>query len=160
MGDLIQHPNPTTALELLNTVINYLIKDCSWTAQSIHFFGFAQGGTVCVEFCLKWWKEHSQAFGSVVSISGPLLSYPTITPLCPTPLLIFHRNPPSDLHLSANAFTSFRKGFNFLKDVKKQGEGMLRSKQEWTPIMEFWSQRLAKRQVGGLYEVMSGMTSP
>lgn len=35
---------------------------------------------------------------------------------------------------------------------------MPRSREEWEPIMRFWSEKLSRRQVGGLYEVMSGAT--
>src|SRR5437899_3242664 len=34
------------------------------------------------------------SFGSIISISGPLLPYPTLLTLCPTPILIAHRPPP------------------------------------------------------------------
>jgi hypothetical protein len=43
--------------------------------------------------------------------------------------------------------------------MEASGMGMPVSKQEWDPIMRFWSQHLARRQVEGLYEVMSGSTS-
>lgn len=38
-----------------------------------------------------------------------------------------------------------------------RGEGMPRSKEEFEPIMRFWSEQLGRRQMDGLYEVMSGM---
>ena len=41
-----------------------------------------------------------------------------------------------------------------------EGESMPASKEEWEPVMEFWSQRLRRRMPGGgddgLYEVLSG----
>ena len=40
-------------------------------------------------------------------------------------------------------------------DIGK-GEGMPRSREEMEPLMRFWSEHLGRRQVEGLYEVMSG----
>jgi len=98
------------------------------------------------------------SFGSIVTVSGHLLSYPTSSTLSPTPILIAHRSPPSDMALPPGAFTAFNKAFGSLTESKMdaKGMGMPASKQEWEPIMRFWSQHLARRQVEGLYEVMSG----
>ena len=106
-------------------------------------------------------QEESVSFGSIVTISGPLLSYPTISTLCPTPVLVTHRSPPSDMALPPGAFTAFNKAFDSVTESKMEtkGMGMPASKQEWNPVMRFWSQHLARRQVEGLYEVMSGSGS-
>ena len=154
----------------------------------IHLFGFAQGGSVATEFVIDLWKqqqlqqqlrikksttigdfkdnninqslEPQESVGSIVTVSGPLLSYPTISTLCPTPILVTHRSPPSssDLALSPEAFTAFNKAFASVTESKMgtKGMGMPSSKQEWEPIMKFWSQHLMRRQVEGLYEIMSG----
>ena len=96
------------------------------------------------------------SFGSIVTVSGPLLSYPTIPTLSPTPILIAHRSP-SDMALPSGAFAAFNKAFVSKTESKMEGKGtgMPASKQEWDPIMRFWSQHLARRQVEGLYEVMN-----
>ncbi|OBZ74866.1 hypothetical protein A0H81_05128 [Grifola frondosa] len=92
LGELLERPNPTPALDLMMKVLSHLTKDCSWPPHRIHFFGFAQGGSVAVELVLKWWRAEleqqtksdgqrvARPLGSVVSVSGPLLSYPTIPP--------------------------------------------------------------------------------
>ncbi|TFK83627.1 hypothetical protein K466DRAFT_567709 [Polyporus arcularius HHB13444] len=181
LGELLEHPNPTPALELMDKVVNHLIKDCAWPPHRIHLFGFAQGGTVAAEFALKYWRtelslqqkslpssedlaSHTltapRALGSVVSVSGPLLSYPTPPKPCPTPVLIFHRPPPAESALPSGAIASFKKGFAKVEEVKMKGEGMPRSKEEFAPIMRFWSEHLGRRQMEGLYEVMSGMAPP
>ena len=143
----------------------------------IHLFGFAQGGSVATEFVIDLWKQQllrtkkftdssfnrsleqeSVSLGSIVTVSGPLLSYPTISTPCPTPILITHRSPPSDTALPPGAFTAFNKAFGSVTESKMEtkGLGMPASKKEWDPIMRFWSQHLVRRQVEGLYEVMSG----
>lgn len=105
------------------------------------------------ETALQWWRAHRPVpLGSVVTISGPLLSYPNTLPApCTTPVLFFNRGG------STSELAAFKKGFVEVKEVKKAGqEGMPRAREEWEPIMRFWSERLARRQAEGLYEVMSG----
>ncbi|KIO02593.1 hypothetical protein M404DRAFT_1002201 [Pisolithus tinctorius Marx 270] len=177
LGDLIERPNPTPALDLLRIVFAHLIDDCNWPSHCIHLFGFAQGGSVAVESTISWWKGElavtsksrvtesreddgdrgrtTRQLGSVVTVCGPLLSYPTLEKPCPTPLLVFHRG-----SLPKTALTSFYKAFTQVQEVKGkdngQDESMPRSKDEWEPIMRFWSEVLGRRTGEGLYEVMSG----
>ncbi|GJE93167.1 hypothetical protein PsYK624_093260 [Phanerochaete sordida] len=173
LGELIPNPNPSPALALMSKVLKHLTADCAWPVERIHIFGFAQGGTVAAEFALHWWRaelertkviaadapdREPRALASVVSVCGPLLSFPTaLTKPCPTPVFVTHRPAPAESALPPNALSSFKKGFSAVKDVNMgRGEGMPRSKDEWEPIMRFWSERLSRRQMEGLYEVMSG----
>jgi len=153
-------------------VLHHLVNDCGWSASRIHLFGFAQGGSVAAESTLKWWRRHLeqlqqqisandntppiQPLGSVVTIGGPLLSYPTLSAACPTPILVFHRPQPAEPSFLGDALPTFRKGFSRVVDVKMSGVGMPRSKDEWYPIMELWSGQLGRRQLDGLYDVMTG----
>ena len=175
LGELIDRPNPTPAIQLLARIVAHLTNDCAWPISNIHFFGFAQGGSVATEFVLKHWRDElsiqqkalpsdatsstltAKRFGSIVSVGGPLLSYPTLSKPCPTPLLIFHRPSPSDSALPTGAVAAMKKGFTNVEEVQKRGEGMPRSQVEFEPIKRFWSEHLARRQMEGLYEVMSGM---
>ena len=171
LGDVLAQPNPTTAIDYMTKVFDHLVGDCGWSPQRIHLFGYAQGGTVAVELAQKWWRRalqqqrqksdstSMQAIGSVVTVGGPLLSYPTFSTLCTTPVLVFHRPPPADSSLPKDALPAFRKGFTRVIDVEKSGEGMPRSTDEWRPIMQLWSERLGRRPVNGLYEVMTGGNS-
>ncbi|KAI0058366.1 hypothetical protein BV25DRAFT_1810832 [Artomyces pyxidatus] len=164
LGEMIPHPNPTPALDYLATALDHLTRDCAWPPHRIHLFGFAQGGSVAAESALRWWRRELEtkdatpprALGSVVTVAGPLLSYPTLSTPCPTPLLAFHHPDSADSALPGDALTAFRKGFRAIAEAKKRGEGMPRSKEEWFPIMKFWSEYLGRRQVEGLYEVLSG----
>jgi hypothetical protein len=154
-------------LDLVYKIINHLIADCLWPAKSIHLFGFAQGGSIAVELGVKWWlsqvekqdksdENPDQPLGSIVSISGPMLSYPTFSKICPTPLLVFHRPPPSESALPSGALVAFKKGYENVTEVKMSGgDGMPRSKDEWELIMKFWSEHLTRRQAEGFYEVIS-----
>lgn len=172
LGELLAHPNPTPAIELLRKAIDHLVDECTWPPQRLHLFGFAQGGSVAAETGLQWWRSELEkqrsdengdgayvlrTFGSIVSVCGPLLSYPTLTTLCATPLLVFHRPPPASTALPTGALAALKKGYSHLVEVGMPGDGMPRSKQEWEPIMRFWSERLGRRPVEGLYEVVSGV---
>ncbi|KIK68492.1 hypothetical protein GYMLUDRAFT_35920 [Collybiopsis luxurians FD-317 M1] len=168
LGELIDRPNPTPALELLSKVLNHLTEDCAWPSDRIHLFGFAQGGSVALEFVIKLWRQQLEqessgsSLGSIVSVSGPLLSYPTISSLSPTPVIAVYRPPPAEPLLSPGDLTALKKAYSSVKEVKlgTRGPGMPSSKEEWEPIMRFWSERLSRRQVEGLYEVMSGIAPP
>lgn len=155
----------------MTRIIHHLTNDCSWPLDRIHLFGFAQGGTVATELCISWWKStlsntrgqqdgNPISLGSVVTVCGPLLSFPTVlSSPCPTPILVAHRPPPAETALPPNALGAFRKGFSTIRDVSiGRGEGMPRSRDEWEPIMRFWSERLSRRPVDGLYEVVSAST--
>ncbi|KAF9265837.1 alpha/beta-hydrolase [Marasmius fiardii PR-910] len=172
LGDLIDRPNPTPALDLLSKVFTHLIEQCEWSNHKIHLFGFAQGGSVALEFAIKFWRQQleqskktsgqAMGIGSVVSISGPLLSYPTLSSPCSSPVLAVYRLPPAEPSLAPGDITALKKAFSFLKEHKlsPKGPGMPSSKDEWEPIMRFWSERLSRKPVDGLYEVMSGITTP
>ncbi|PBK69732.1 hypothetical protein ARMSODRAFT_143707 [Armillaria solidipes] len=162
LGELVRYPNPTPALDLMKQVLRHLVDDCAWREDRVHLLGFAQGGSVAAEFGLKWWKEQKGKLGSIVSVGGPLLSYPTIEELSPTPLLVVHRASPAEPSLPRDAMVALRRAYQTVGDVKLDGRrsGMPSSKDEWEPIMRFWSEKLSRRQIDGLYEVMSGIASP
>ncbi|KAF5350525.1 hypothetical protein D9756_008704 [Leucocoprinus leucothites] len=183
LGELITSSNPTPAIQLLDKVVTHLTTECKWPLNRIHWFGFAQGGSVVAEFGLWWWKEKqllparkalpstaagntttaeapTTSFGSITTISGPLLSFPSSSTHSPTPVLAISRPRPSELAFSANDISAFKRGFRVVKEVKYENPsgGMPVGKAEWEPVMRFWSERLEKRvgDEAGLYEVLSG----
>lgn len=151
-------------------------------------FGFAQGGSVAVETVVRWAREAEKgkgkdkekegnastgvgALGSVVSVCGSLLSYPTPgMPACPTPLFYFHR-PSATRPSAASILAAFTKAFHSVTEASfpvkltddeggEEGEvSMPRTRDEWEPVMRFWGQRLSRRAPaddGDVYEVMTG----
>lgn len=116
---------------------------------------------------MKLWRDSNSSTsqenekkrpGSVVTIAGPLLSYPTGSP-CPTPLLIFHRPGTEQTALSKSDLTALKKGFNgrvIEEKFGKEREGMPANKDEWTVVMKFWSDVLQKTIRGeGIYRIGS-----
>lgn len=160
LGDLLANPNPTKTLELLQKLLEHLVDDAKWPANKIHLFGFGQGGSIASELGLRWWRCYDDAkhkLGSIVSIAGPLLSYPTLTLSCTTPVLVFHRPQSEQTGLSASDLIAFKKGYGeSIQEVKAetQSEGMPRSREEWEPVMNFWSSFLSRRGGSGLYQVL------
>jgi hypothetical protein len=150
----------------MERVLDYLTSSCSWPSERIHLFGFAQGGSVAAEIALRRWKVSVPApssgsstpaklpLGSIVTVDGTLLSYPTFTPACAIPALYFHHSEQE----STKALGSFRKGFSKVNEARFPGrEGMPRSKEEWAKIVEFWSRMLSSRppEMEGLHPVLS-----
>ncbi|TFK53107.1 alpha/beta-hydrolase, partial [Heliocybe sulcata] len=160
-GDRLAHPDPSPALDALDNVLDVLMRECGWRPARVHLFGFAQGGSVALEVALRWWKARKTPLASVVSICGPLLSFPsTGTEKCPTPVLYFHR--PQPFSAPSKDVSFLGKAFSSVKELQHAGggEAMPRSRDEWEGVMRFWSERLSRRQFrageAGVYEVLSG----
>ena len=163
LGEPLTNPNPTSVLSSLLSFITYLIEACTWPPERIHLFGFGQGGTIAAELALKFWRESNifqetdtrKKLGSVVTITGPLLSYPTGVP-CPTPLLIVHR---PGTALTNSDLGALRKGFGgggriVEEKLGKEREGMPANKEEWLVVMKFWADVLESVVRGeGIYRV-------
>ena len=167
--------DPRPAFDLLEAVLAYLTsEECGkWPKEKIHFFGFAQGGSVALQIALKMWKDALAAkqeprrLGSIVSVNGPLLSHPTaLSTPCTTPVHIAYRPQPSSstdsMSVTQATVSSIRKVFPNISESKMGPRGgMPSSKEEWEPIMRFWSENLGRRQShrpggdGALYEVMT-----
>ncbi|PWN50761.1 hypothetical protein IE53DRAFT_302027, partial [Violaceomyces palustris] len=54
LGEAIRNPNPTLALHAISHLLDYLISPideggCGWPSDSIHLFGFGQGGSAALE---------------------------------------------------------------------------------------------------------------
>jgi hypothetical protein len=97
--------------------------------------------------------------GSVITITGSLLSYPTGIP-CPTPLLIVHRPGTEQSALTKSDLVALRKGFGgdggriVEEKLGKEREGMPANQEEWLVIMKFWADVLERVVRGeGIYQV-------
>ncbi|EOR04647.1 hypothetical protein E3P92_01060 [Wallemia ichthyophaga] len=152
LGNLIQSPDPRIALNLLNDLIYTLTSQFGWDTRNIHLFGFAQGGSVAVEFA----RSSNISLGSVVNVLGPLLSYATGSSKTATPICIFTR-PSRNVLDSSNFNKAFSKVTIFEGD--KAGDEMPKDPQEWSGILKFWSDTLSTAPVsdqsGQVYKIAS-----
>lgn len=140
---VIQNPNPTKTLALFTRVLEYLTsptpQGCGWHPSRIHCFGFAQGGSCAAELALQWSRSRPAAdhLGSLVCVSAPLLSHPTLSTPAATKVCLVYRAPEE----RSIGVPSWRKGFQSVKEVKLPGgrgrEGMPRGMDEWRDIMRW-----------------------
>ncbi|GAA5973667.1 hypothetical protein JCM21900_005108 [Sporobolomyces salmonicolor] len=164
---VLSNPNPSSTLSLLLKVLAHLTTVCAWHPSQLHFFGFAQGASVAGELALLHSRHRpaEEHLGSVVAVSGGLLSHPTVeeskraaTKVC----LVYRKG--EDRVVSAS---SWRKGFREVREVKLEAgrgrEGMPRGMDEWREIMRFWSEVLVRKSAlergGHVYELAGGMAA-
>jgi len=155
LGELLTNPNPSSILQSLVTFLELLVAECSWQSSRIHLFGFAQGGSVAIELALLWSRLKGINLGSVITVTGPLLSYPTISS-CTTPVLVIHRPGSDRSALKPVDLSAIRKGFTgrvIEEKFRSKREGMPAEKGEWEPLMRFWSEALSSRAPEGTVEV-------
>ncbi|PWZ03463.1 hypothetical protein BCV70DRAFT_17676 [Testicularia cyperi] len=159
-GEILTKPDPTKTVADLVGLLAHLTnpigsrseqnathRGCGWDPKHIHLFGFGQGATAALETMVAWTRRYRSdrgPLGSVVSVSGDLVSHPSMDPPNPTPVLHVYRAAkpiPSD----SSRFSSLRKATASLQlqrlELAPGGtkEAMPRSKPEWDPIMSFWS---------------------
>ena len=149
------NPNPSPTLQSLVAFLELLVAECSWQSSRIHLFGFAQGGSVAVELALLWSRLKGANLGSVITVAGPLLSYPTASS-CSTPILVIHRPRSNNSALKPGDLSAIRKGFTGRVIEEKLGskeEGMPTGRDEWEPLMRFWSETLSRRAPEGTVEI-------
>ncbi|KAG0149880.1 hypothetical protein CROQUDRAFT_39297 [Cronartium quercuum f. sp. fusiforme G11] len=175
-GELVQNPNPSKTLSQLNHILNHLTSEkIGWHPSSIHLFGFAQGGSCAAEFVLHWTRNHKKTvkgtdrdkelipptLGSLVTISGPLLSLPTISSdaRSQTPTLLWVRKHQDSM---GRWRASFSKGFAFVEYFTasvagEDGQESMPRGREWEPVMQFWSKHLRQRNA---WELSGSNASP
>ncbi|KAH9471461.1 hypothetical protein Pst134EA_005361 [Puccinia striiformis f. sp. tritici] len=149
-GALITNPNPSSSLAKLMAILDRLTsEELGWKAEDIHLFGFAQGGSCIAELSLQWTRSRpiSNPLASIVSVSGPLLSLPTIpnSSRSSTPVLLWIRRGEDQI---GKWRTGFERGFNSVQQFdgpRASHEQMPMTPHEWKPIMEFWSKFLKSR---------------
>ncbi|BGP34546.1 hypothetical protein JCM10296v2_006368 [Rhodotorula toruloides] len=181
LGELIPNPNPSKTLTLLLALLDHLTAPspsssssttssqtgCGWHPSQIHFFGFAQGGSCAAEVALLHSRssDPSSHLASLVAVSAPLLSHPTLAPdkrsktkVC----LVYRRGGEEERSVGV---TSWKKGFEHVKEVRLEGgrarDGtMPRGMDEWREIMRFWSEVLIRKSAlelsGEVYEIAGG----
>lgn len=162
-GDPVTNPNPSRSLSRLNAVLDHLISnEIGWPASTIHLFGFAQGGSCAAELLVNRTRNAEAsngskgmaqaarpALGSLVTVSGPLLSLPTISTetRSQTPVLLWVRKHEDTI---GRWRAGFAKGFAFVEHFTASvpgpdGQPSMPRGQEWDPIMKFWSKHLRLR---------------
>lgn len=149
-GEILTAPNPTKTIADLVALLTHLTGTvggkeggCGWQSRNIHLFGFGQGATCALETLVQWTKRGAAPLGSIVSISGAFVSHPTIDPPSQTPVLhVYRSSRPLEVSTKFGSFRKASKNFTAHRLELASGnvdEAMPRNKNEWDPIMQFWS---------------------
>ncbi|WWD19227.1 hypothetical protein CI109_103685 [Kwoniella shandongensis] len=170
----ISSQNPTKPLPALRSLLSTLTsKEIGWKLESIHLFGWGQGGTVALELGLDIGKrplteqdrEGGKRFGSIVSVCAGLLTHPTSDLKIATAVLWFNRLAPSSA-AHQKTISILKRAYREVQSVQGQQQGsnanveaMPRGKEEWWGIMKFWGQLLGRadegwKGQGEVYEVV------
>jgi hypothetical protein len=168
----VPNPNPSAAIELLCKIVDELGQaPYGWSPDSIHLFGFGQGGTLACETALQLCKSRQANYdlGSVVSMQGPLLSLPPQSSKPgSTKILFVYRAKTTVTSAKTKAeISALERAFTSVKTLRltdKNGmASMPDSKAEWEGIMAFWSEHLQSssswQRQGEVYEV-TGKQNP
>lgn len=154
---MVSKPDPTKSLSLLVALFEYLVDPGrgGWLPHEIHLLGFAQGGSCAAEAALAFSRKHPPtperpraSLGSLVVISAPLLSLPTLDAKkrSTCPILLFLRageEMKGRAQVGADVEGAFRKGFDFVERTTKFStsrqavdvETMPQGQDEWRPIL-------------------------
>lgn len=133
--------------KLLREVIEEtLVKKCGWNTRRIFLLGFGQGGMVALDVPAG---TKDTEYGGVISIGGALPSGSENSSegrRSKTPVLLLGAAKNSAIDTAAEK--KVRGAFEFVQVVKwagRDGDGMMRTREEARPIMEFFGRRLGSR---------------
>jgi len=135
-----------TRVLLERVVREGLIGKCGYKAREIIVFGFAQGGMAGLQVAAEF--EGSE-LGGVVSIGGGMSSSLPLKALekkSKTPVLVCRASKNSKV--TDSAVSTLRDVFEYVEvqDWKRNGDGMMSSREEMMPIMHFFARRLLSRR--------------
>lgn len=110
---------------------------------------------MAAELALLWSRLKGTNLGSVTTVAGPLLSYPTISS-CTTPILVIHRPGSNASALKPVDLIAIHKGFTgrvIEEKLSGEKEGMPAGRDEWESSMRLWSEALSRRAPEGTVEI-------
>jgi len=164
--EMMQSPEPPSLSELLpllQRIIDTVTHASHRESDTVHLLGVGEGGSLAAQIAVEIGKRAKSALtnsdaattggflGSVVTINGPLISYPTTDTHYPTPLFHFERTGASGPTSSdtSKAYKHFKRAFSDMYEQRLKGEGMPRfvsakkmgsqeDVDEWSEIIKFW----------------------
>lgn len=171
MFNPLPSPDPSATLRSLRELLTTLTsKEIGWDLTRIHLFGWGQGGTMALELAYSVGKEgisnadasgeKRKRLGSVVSVCGPLVSFPTASLGINTPTAYFTRQAAQSA-AAQKTRRGLERAFKDVEVIQGQsagGEDMPKGREEWKGIMAFWGKVLEKddkwKGQGDVYEVV------
>ncbi|ATZ46622.1 hypothetical protein BCIN_02g00150 [Botrytis cinerea B05.10] len=165
-GSLDLDADITPSITLLTSMIEMLMKTCNYPPRNIFMFGFGQGGMLALSTLAQTTSSllRDLELGGAISIGGRLpASFSPPSNADPsqkdnkgrvrTPILIAGGNRKSEI--TRTALEKVKSTFAEVEYVKweREGDGMMRGREEVLPLMRFWGRRLKMGVPEGMTEV-------
>ncbi|KAB8304064.1 hypothetical protein EYC80_005406 [Monilinia laxa] len=157
-GELDLDADLTPSITLLASIIEVLRTKCNYPPRNIFLFGFGQGGMLALS-TLAQASFSNEELGGAISIGGRLP-----TSFAPrsgangggkvrTPVLVAGGNRKTEV--TRTALDKIKSTFSEVEYVKweREGDGMMRGREEVLPLMGFWGRRLRMGVPEGMREV-------
>lgn len=157
-GELDLDADFTPSITLLTSVVDVLVTRCNYPPRNIFVFGFGQGGMLALSTIAQI-SSSSGELGGVISIGGRLPSSFSVKSntdrkgKIKTPVLIAGGNRRTEI--TKTALENIKSVFAEAEYVKweREGDGMMRGREEVLPLMRFWGRRLKMGVPDGMQEV-------
>ncbi|TGO22059.1 hypothetical protein BPAE_0184g00110 [Botrytis paeoniae] len=165
-GSLDLDADFTLSIILLTSMIHMLMKSCNYSPRNIFLFGFGQGGMLALSTLAQTTSSllKDVELGGAISIGGRLpacFSPPSNSAISQkdnkgkvrTPILVAGGNRKSEI--TRTALEKIKTTFAEVEYVKweREGDGMMRGREEVLPLMRFWGRRLKMGAPEGMTEV-------
>ncbi|ESZ98176.1 hypothetical protein SBOR_1445 [Sclerotinia borealis F-4128] len=162
-GELDLDADLSTSITLLTSVIEVLIKKCNYPPRNIFIFGFGQGGMLALSTLALPSSSivQNEELGGVISIGGrlPTSFFPNSNSGADgkgevkTPILVAGGNKKTEI--TRTQLDKIKSAFAEVEYVKwdREGDGMMRGREEVLPLMRFWGRRLRMGVPEGTREV-------
>ncbi|KAL3796391.1 hypothetical protein HJC23_004188 [Cyclotella cryptica] len=145
-------------------------SETSWIPERVFLLGFSAGACLIMELCRSWWSKGRSSLGGAICVAGGIRtsSLSISNKACDNSIKCNKdgtdpetRNEATDILIlagsnddvySPKSAEKSKQLYSFPSKVRlhiqeKHGHTMIRSKREMTVVMEFLSQRLARRTV-------------
>ncbi|RAL62919.1 hypothetical protein DID88_004760 [Monilinia fructigena] len=146
-GELDFDADLTPSITLLTSIIEVLTTKCNYPPRNIFLFGFGQGGMLALS-TLAQAPSLNEELGGAISIGGRLPA--SFAPgsrakgggKVRTPVLVAGGNRKTEV--TRTALDKIKSTFSEVEYVKweREGDGMMRGREEVLPLMRFWGRRL------------------
>ncbi|KAF7868438.1 hypothetical protein EAF04_004970 [Stromatinia cepivora] len=169
-GSLDLDADLTPSITFLTSIIEVLMKTCNYPPRNIFLFGFGQGGMLALSALAKASfldgnGDGNKELGGVISIGGRLpasFSPPSNSKSggkekgkgkIKTPVLVAGGN--RNTEITRTALDKIKSTFADVEYVKweREGDGMMRGRDEVLPLMRFWGRRLRMGTLEGMSEI-------
>ncbi|PQE09884.1 phospholipase Carboxylesterase superfamily protein [Rutstroemia sp. NJR-2017a BVV2] len=143
----------TASIKVITSLVDALTTECHIPPRNIFFLGFGQGGMLALSLIAS--LPYDIEYGGVISIGGrlPEAVNEDGKGKKKTPVLIAGGNRKTEI--TRGALDRIRAVFVQVEYVKweREGDGMMKGREEVLPLMRFWGRRLRTGAPEGTIEI-------